>query len=236
MLAKRWLISTFLISLLVFLVCTLPAALLVGSLPPVRLAGQALQFSAAQGSVWNGQASWGWKRLSGALSWRLEWREGYPGVAFTALGAVPSSGWVAASGDALMVQGLDVSLSAPMIRQFQPDLQLGGTISAKSVSFTFRDKRIADASGSLAYTGGDAQWRRENAVVAPSLRGVIKQQSLGPEVVIEDDVNTIMAKAKIDNNIGALTVYRAWALRLGLSQGGSADDVVFETSLPLWAE
>lgn len=236
MLAKRWLISTFLISLVVFLVCTLPAALLVGSLPPVHLAGQPLQFSAAQGSVWNGKASLAWKQLSGTLSWQLDWREGYPGVAFRTLGGVPSSGWAAASAETLLVRELDVSLSAPMLRQFQPDLQLGGTILAKSVSFTFRDKHITDASGSLAYTGGDAKWRRDDAVVVPPLRGVIKQQPLGPEVVIEDDASTMMARAKIDNNIGALTVYRAWAVRLGLSQGGSADDVVFETSLPLWPE
>jgi len=236
MLAKRWLISTFLISLFIFLVVTLPAALLVGSLPPVLLGGQPLQLSAVQGSVWNGQTSWAWNRLSGTLSWQLDWREGYPGVAFRALGAVSFSGWAVASTDMLMVRELDLSLSAPMLRQFQPDLKLGGTISARGVSFTFRDKRITDASGGLAYTGGDAQWRRDNAVVVPALRGVIQQQSLGPEVVIEDDANTVMAKARIDNNIGALTVYRAWAVRLGLSQGGSADDVVFETSLPLWSE
>lgn len=236
MFAKRWLISAFLISLLVFLVVTLPAALLVGLLPPVNLAGQPLKLSAVQGSLWGGQTSWAWKRLSGTLSWQLDWRAGYPGVAFRALGAVPFSGWAAASADMLVVQELDLSLSAPMLRQFQPDLQLGGTISARGVSFTFRDKRITDASGALAYTGGDAQWRRDNAVVVPPLRGVIQQQALGPEVVIADDANALMAKAQIDNNIGALTVYRAWAVRLGLSQGGSADDVVFETSLPLWPE
>lgn len=235
MIAKRWLISTFLLSLLIFLVCTLPAALAVRALPALQVGGQPVSFGAVQGSVWDGQLTWRWRRLAGAVSWQLSWRGGTPGVAFQTLGSLPASGWIGGA-DALKVRDLDFSLPASVVREAQPGLQLDGTISARGLSFTFANKRVTDAAGRLAYTGGEAQWRNESPVTVPALHGMITSLAQGAEIVVKDGDDSAMAVGRVEANIGSLSVYRAWTLRLGLSQGGDAADVVFETSLPLWSE
>ena len=63
----------FVVSLLVFLVLGMPAAVVVERVPAMRVGGAVLTLSEPRGRWWQGQAQWRWKQLQGSLDWTLDW-------------------------------------------------------------------------------------------------------------------------------------------------------------------
>src|SRR5690606_35629444 len=121
--------------------------------------------------------------------------------------------------------------------RWQPQLKLAGRVTGRNLALTFRDKRVTDAAGELAYTGGRASWMTQKPVTVALLKGVIEPSDDGAAVTISDaSQGSVLAQGSIAGNIGALKVFRAWVMMLELSRGGAPEDVVFETSMPLWQQ
>lgn len=234
--SKVRLISLFLISLLVFAIHQLPASLVLSRLDGTLLGGRPLALKAVSGRIWQGRVQWQWQQLAGVSSWQMDWHGMMPGVQIESVGAFSLSGWLGASFSSLSLQGASLSLPGETISQVEPRLQMAGVVSARELGLHFSDKAITDAGGTLAYTGGDASWSRQAMVSVPALKGRLSPEPDGASLVITGDSGQQMAVGAIHDNVGEFKVFRAWAAAFGMSQGGSIDDVIFETSLPLWSK
>ena len=224
----------FLASLLIFSVYLFPASLILSRLDGVRVAGSPLQLNAVSGRIWAGQVQWQWRQLSGTGQWQSDWRGLMPGLKLDIRGAFGLSGWIGGNGSTLMLQDAELSLPGATLSQIEPRLRLGGQVRARQLGFDFRDKAVTDASGMLSYTGGPASWANQNSVEVPALSGVVTPTQQGATLDVSSLAGQRMALGAINGNVAELKVLRAWAAEIGMSRGGALDDVIFETSLPLW--
>ena len=71
----------FSVSLLLFLLLLMPAAVLVERVPALRPGGAPLVITNPQGLWWDGQANWQWQRRQGTVQWALDWHGLVPGLA-----------------------------------------------------------------------------------------------------------------------------------------------------------
>jgi general secretion pathway protein N len=234
--AKRWLIAVFLVSFLTFLIAGLPAALVV-QLVQKPLAASGVSVISASGTLWHGQGVWRWRDLRGQLGWELDWRGLRPGVTVDLEGPLALSGWVSGGPASVQLRDAELSMAGAMLERWQPQLKLGGRITGRNLGLSFRDKRVTDAAGELAYTGGQASWSTQKPVTVAPLKGVLESTDDGASLTVRDaSEGSLLAQGSIAGNIGALKVYRAWVMMLELSRGGAPEDVVFETSMPLWQQ
>ena len=224
----------FLASLLIFSVYLFPASLLLSRLDGVAVAGAPLRLQSITGTLWHGQAQWQWRQLSGGGSWRTDWRGVMPGVELAVSGPLSLQAWVGGTGSSLALEQASLSVSGQTLTLVEPRLRLAGTIDARELSVHFSDKAITEAAGQLAYTGGEASWAGQKSVVVPPLSGRIAPAPEGASLTISDQDGQLMAAGAVRGNLGEFKVFRAWAAEFGMSQGGNMDDVIFETSLPLW--
>ncbi|MDF1780918.1 MAG: type II secretion system protein N [Alcanivoracaceae bacterium] len=232
--AKKWLIGAFFISLVVFVVVTLPASFVLGRLNGLQLGSGRLSIESVGGSIWHGQTHWRWSSLSGDLLWQLKWQGLSPGVEVAVSGPLTLSGWVGGWSNALSLRDANLHLSGTFVSSLQPQLKFAGDIYAKNVSLKFRDKALTDAAGQFTYTGGLGSWAGQKQVMVPALNGELIQKDDGPSLLVKSESGTALGLLGVSENIGSIAVYRAWAGELGLSRGGDDADVIFETSLPLW--
>ena len=234
--AKRWLIATFLVSFLVFLVAGLPARL-VAQLAQQPLAASGVSIVSASGTLWHGQSVWRWRDMRGELGWELDWRGLTPGINIDLKGPLALSGWLSGGPASVQLRDAELSMAGAMLERWQPQLKLAGRITGRNLALSFRDKRVTDAAGELAYTGGQASWSTQKPVTVTPLKGVLEPTDDGAALTVRDASDgSMLAQGSITGNTGALKVYRAWVMMLELSRGGAPEDVVFETSMPLWQQ
>src|SRR5690606_5341788 len=234
--AKRWLIGAFLLSFLVCLVAGLPAAL-VARVAQQPLAASGVSIVSASGTLWHGQSVWRWRDVQGQVGWSLDWRGLRPGVNVDLKGPLMLSGWLSGGPASVELRDAELSMAGAALERWQPQLKLAGRVTGRNLALSFRDKRVTDAAGELAYTGGQASWSTQKPVTVAPLKGVLEPTGEGAALTIRDaSEGSVLAQGSITGNIGALKVYRAWVMMLELSRGGAPEDVVFETSMPLWQQ
>ncbi len=234
--SRLGLATLFLASLLIFSVYLFPASLLLSRLDGVSVGGAPLRLSAINGTLWQGQAQWQWRQLAGLGSWSSDWHGLMPGLELSLAGPFSLDAWVGGTGSSLALEDANLSVPGEVLGMFEPRLRLAGRIDARELTVEFSDKAITEAAGVLAYTGGEASWAGQSTVLVPALNGEIVPNEDGATLTVTTADGRVMASGSVHGNLGKFAVFRAWAAEFGMSQGGAPDDVIFETSLPLWQE
>jgi general secretion pathway protein N len=91
---------------------------------------------------------------------------------------------------------------------------------------------IEQLQGTLDYSGGTVTWGNNGAATVPELQGRLSMEGQVPTLQVTDPEGERLVQARIDEGRFHLEVMRAWPLLLGVSEGGSPDDVVFQMSQP----
>ncbi|EKF74446.1 hypothetical protein A11A3_08495 [Alcanivorax hongdengensis A-11-3] len=231
---KLTLALVFIFSLLVFVVLLMPAAVLVDRLPVLRPAGAPLQLSAARGPWWHAQVNWRWRQLQGQGRWSLDWQGLVPGLRLGAEGAgARLSGWLGADWGDWQVRDLRLSVPVAPIAAQVPQGNADGRVDATLMQAAFAEGRITSLQGTLQYSGGQVTWGRNGSATVPVLNGRLAMDNGQPGLTVTDPQGTLLLDATLADQRFKLRVMRAWPQLLGVSQGGSPDDVVFQMSRPL---
>lgn len=233
---RRWVAlgAIFLISLCVFLVALMPAAVLVRRLPALRPGGAPLTFSSAHGRWWDGSADVAWRDQQGLLRWRLDVRGGIPGLWLRlSAGDLKVSGWLGADwGDWRLAQWRG-RVPVGMVGRYVPQGNATGTVTFALLSLALVDHAVVDARGTLNYGGGTVTWGQGGSAPVPPLQGRLSMAKAGPVLVVTGPKRQPLVRAAIANGKFDLRVHRAWPQLLGVSQGGNPSDVVFQMTQPI---
>lgn len=231
MLRPGWLLALALASVVGWAVWLMPATVALSPINGVMLGPAPLHLSQIEGRVWNGSSRWRWQDKQGTLRWQVRWQGLRPGVLADLRGDMLLKGWLGA-GSGIVLRDADAAVPLASLKGIVPDVSADGVVSVRGLSLHWQKNKASVSSGLVEYTGGTASWGRESATL-PALRGQIVQNA----GVTTLDVVTVegqrVFQGSLENTMAELRVYRAWPALLGLSQGGSPDDVVFETSRQL---
>ena len=224
--------GVFIASLMIFLVWLMPAQPLVQKLDGVMLGDAPLQLSQVRGRIWQGEARWRWQHYRGDLRWKTRWRGLSPGLLVdVAGGGLELDGWAGVSPGALTVR--DIALRVPLaeISRDMPEGQVDGTLTGNIEQLRWH-RRSGDvfASGTLRYGGGQVSWPPDGNAKVPPLEGRLYTEDNVARVEITDPQGVRLVDGDVGNGEAVLRVYRAWPRLLGVSQGGSDSDVVFQVS------
>ena len=226
----------FVVSLLVFLVLGMPAAVVVERVPAMRVGGAVLTLSEPRGRWWQGQAQWRWKQLQGSLDWTLDWHGLVPGtqLSLRSDAGEPASltAGVGADWGDWQVEQARLSLPVALVADHVPQGGADGRVDAVLMSLQVADDAIQHVQGTLDYSGGTVTWGRNGAADVPPLQGRLSMEDQVPSLQVTDPEGERLVQARINEGRFHLEVMRAWPLLLGVSQGGSPDDVVFQMSQP----
>lgn len=226
----------FIASLLVFLIVSMPAAVVVERVPAVHLAGAPLALSEPRGRWWQGQARWRWKQLQGSLAWTLDWHGLVPGAQVSLRSdqgqQATLSGWVGADWGDWQVEQARLSLPVALVAEHVPQGGADGRVDAVLMALQIADNTIQQLQGTLDYSGGTVTWGNNGAATVPELQGRLSMAGEVPTLQVVDPDGERLMHARISEGRFHLEVMRAWPLLLGVSQGGSPDDVVFQMSQP----
>ncbi|MDF1630848.1 MAG: hypothetical protein P1U78_13705 [Alcanivoracaceae bacterium] len=228
-----WWLALLLLSVLVWVVWLIPAKPLVGPIDGVMLGQAPLRVARVEGRLWDGGASWQWQQLRGGLRWQVEWRGLVPGLEFSLTGDIVASGWLGSGGSGVDLRNVDLAAPLAPLIAGMPNISAEGNLSLRELSLQWSDKGPAGAQGNLGYTGGYVSWAADQGATLPPLQGTLRQEGAAAVVEVYSPEGELLADGALDRDNARLRVYRAWPALLGFSQGGSASDVVFETSQQL---
>lgn len=231
-----FLITVFVVSFLAFVAWMAPAQLLVGRLGAIPLGSGQLQLTQPAGRVWDGRVDWRWQRLSGTLDWALEWRGLTPGLRLE-LGESGDrfslDGWVGSRrGSVLRARELDLKIPLATVTERFPRGSADGYISGRLAQLSWTGEAFSALSGELRYSGGQVRWGTDGAARVPPLKGRLYMEDGQARGRVTGPDEQLLAEAGIGQGEAKLRVFRAWPALLGVSGGGSAEDVVFEASRP----
>lgn len=235
MLKARWLILAFCVAFLFFVISMAPARLLIDRVPVISLPGGQLALSQPSGTVWRGAADWRWRHLQGQMAWTLGFGSLSPALDITLTGGLgfdgQLSGW---SVQSLAVTIDDAEVPASLIEHVSP-FKAAGLVKADAIALRMEEGLLVSAQGELNYSGGEASWPQGSKALPP-LQAQLKTLEDGVQAQVFDDTKVLMMQASLQGNNGRVQVYRAWPMLLGVSKGGNPEDVVFETSSPVFQQ
>ncbi|MCK0155260.1 type II secretion system protein N [Alcanivorax sp. S6407] len=235
---RKWILALlFVVSLIVFLVVLMPAAVLVERVPALRPGGAPLVLQSARGPWWQGQVDWRWQQLQGVLDWQLDWHGLTPGLNISARTRSGEdariSGWLGGTGQQdWSVEQLRVALPVALVAARIPQGNADGRVDATIMSLAVSSGQIEDARATLQYSGGTVTWGRNGSSSVPVLQGKVSMEGAVPSLLVTDPQGQPLMNASLAEGRFQVAVLRAWPQLLGVSQGGSADDVVFQMSQP----
>lgn len=230
----RTLISVFLVSFAGFALWSMSARVLLPHLPQPRLADGPVQFDQARGRIWDGSLRWRWHERAGRLDWNLDWRGLSPGVQLSLTGrGLDIAGWLGGGPGQLRLTDWRLDLPVSLIGRFVERGSAGGRVTGRLRQLVWRDGAIDALSGQLRWSGGHVRWPPDGQADLPPLEGRLFRQAGKARAEVTDPDGRRLASARLVDGQLRLRVYRAWPMLLGVSQGGSASDVVFEVSRPL---
>ena len=233
---RRWIALgiVFLVSLCVFLVALMPAAVVVGRLPALRVGGAPATLSNAQGLWWKGAANVRWSDWQGQLRWQLDWHGFAPGALFDiAASGLSARGWVGGSYGDWRLEQWRASVPVAAVSRYVPQGSATGVVEVNLAALEFSDNTVIDARGTLHYGGGVVSWGRGGSASVPSLNGLLAMEKAGPRLTVTGPQQQELMRAGIANKRLSVQVLRAWPELLGVSQGGNPGDVVFRMSQPV---
>ena len=235
---RKWILAlVFVVSLIVFLVMLMPAAVLVERVPVLRPGGAPLILESPRGPWWNAQVNWRWQQLEGVLDWELDWHGLTPGMNLAARTSSGDdarlSGWLGGSGEQnWSVEQLRLALPVALVAERIPQGNADGRADATIMALAVSDGQIEEVRATLQYSGGTVTWGNNGSATVPVLQGKVSMDASVPTLVVTDPDGTLLMNASLAEGRFQLAVMRAWPQLLGVSQGGSADDVVFQMSQP----
>lgn len=229
----RILMLVFVVSLLVFGLWRLPAAPVLAQLDGVQIDGQPLQLERVQGRIWDGKAQWAWADQQGHFGWALAWRGLRPGANLVLTSAAGSlRGWATGTPSRVTLEEVRVDVAlAPLSRGLgvgQAEGEVLGLLSRVS----WQRSGLLQVDGVLHYGGGSVRWQGGGAEAPPLEARLFNEGEVARMVTTAPDGATV-ADAQVKDGLAQVRVYRVWPRLLGVSQGGSDEDVVFEVSQPL---
>lgn len=227
-----WL-GVLLLALLVWALIMLPARPLLTPLSGIQLGPAALQLSRIEGRLWQGSARWQWQALSGSLRWDTSWRGLSFGADLTVSGDVIATGWAGAAPGGFSLVGMDIVLPVAPLVQGMPNVSAEGMSTIRGLNLQWQDGAPRGAEAQLSYSGGRVSWAAGQGADIPVLTGILRQEGEAAVLAVRSPDNALLADGQLTNESARLRVYRAWPVLLGVSQGGSPTDVVFETSQQL---
>ncbi|MZR61315.1 type II secretion system protein N [Alcanivorax sp. DP30] len=235
---RKWILALlFVVSLTVFLVILMPAAVLIERVPALRPGGAPLVLESPRGPWWNAQVNWRWQQHQGVLDWQLDWHGLTPGLNLAARTTrgdeARIKGWLGGSGQHdWSVEQLRLALPVALIAERIPQGNADGRVDATVMALAVSDGQIEEARATLQYSGGTVTWGNNGSATVPVLQGKVSMDSGVPTLVVTDPDNTLLLNARLEEGRFNLAVMRAWPQLLGVSKGGNADDVVFQMSQP----
>jgi general secretion pathway protein N len=233
---RRWIAlgAVFFLSLCVFLVALMPAAVLVERLPALRPGGTPLKLGPAHGLWWDGSVPAEWGEQRGRLSWTLDWHGATPGLQLSLHSQdLKAGGWLGAAWGNWRLEQWRATVPAAMISQRIPQGDADGTAHLSLMVLELADDSVVDAKGTLDYSGGIVTWGRDGSARVPPLDGRLFMAEGGPQVTVTGPDQQQLVVARIQEQTLNVQVHRAWPQLLGVSQGGNPSDVVFQMSRPL---
>lgn len=236
---RKWILGlSFVLSLVVFLTLLMPAAVVLERMPALRIGGAPLALSAPRGPWWQGQCQWRWQQLQGDLQWDLDWHGLVPGLQLSLQsrpglhGDAKLSGWLGADWGDWHLEQARFSIPVALVAEHVPQGQADGRVDGTILSLKIAEQAILDAQGTAQYSGGLVTWGRNGSAKVPALDGRLSMESGVPTLQVVDPQGTELVVARIADERFQLQVLRAWPMLLGVSEGGEADDVVFQMSQP----
>ncbi len=235
---RKWILALlFVASLMVFLVFLMPAAVLIERVPALRPGGAPLVLQSPRGPWWNGQVNWRWQQLQGVLDWQLDWHGLTPGLNIAArTTSGPEArvkGWLGGTGQQnWSVEQLRLALPVAMVAERIPQGNADGRVDATIMGLALSDGQVEDARATLQYSGGTVTWGKGGSATVPVLQGKVSMEAAAPTLIVTDPDGQVLMNASLADGRFQLAVLRAWPQLLGVSQGGNADDVVFQMSQP----
>ncbi|MEQ3637816.1 type II secretion system protein N [Alcanivorax sp.] len=223
------------VSLLLFLLLLMPAAVLVERVPLLRPAGAPMLLSKPQGVWWDGQANWQWQRRQGTVQWELDWHGLVPGLTLKMRStddAARLSTWVGADWGDWQLQEARLSLPVALVAAHIPQGSADGRVDATLMQLTLGDDKIKQLQGTLQYSGGTVSWGRNGSATVPVLQGRLSMDNAQPTLQVVGPEGESLVDARLAEGRFELEVRRAWPMLLGVSQGGNPQDVVFQMSQP----
>lgn len=227
-----WL-AALLLAVLVWALVMLPARPILAPLDGVQLGPAALQLSRIEGRLWQGSARWQWQALSGSLRWDASWRGLSFGADLTVSGDIVATGWAGAAPGGFALAGMDIVLPVAPLVQGMPNVSAEGMATVRGLNLQWQSGAPSGAEAQLSYTGGRVSWAAGQEADIPVLTGALRQEGEAAILEVRSPDNALLADGQLTNESARLRVYRAWPALLGVSQGGSPTDVVFETSQQL---
>lgn len=233
---RRWIAwgTVFTVSLLVWLVALMPAAVVVDSLPALRPGGAPLALSDARGRWWDGRVDARWREHTGGLSWTLDWRGLTPGVRLAMVSDdINAAGWLGARWGGWRLEQWRASLPVAPFSAEVPQGNADGSVELVLINLELAEGTVVDAKGTLNYSGGTVTWGRDGSARVPPLNGRLMMVNGAPELEVTGPNQQQLVHGRLDNQKLNVRVLRAWPQLLGVSQGGDPSDVVFSMSRPL---
>lgn len=233
---RRWIAlgAVFFLSLCVFLIALMPAAVLVERLPALRPGGAPLTLSDARGRWWDGSVQVRWRDQQGRLLWHLDWHGMTPGAQLRLdAGRLKMDGWLGAAWGDWRLEHWHGSVPVAMVGRYVPQGNATGTVDFSLLALELADSVVVDAKGTLTYGGGMVTWSRDGSAQVPPLNGRLTMENKGPVLTVTGPQQQSLVRASIENNKLSVKVRRAWPQLLGVSQGGDPSDVVFQMSRPV---
>lgn len=226
--------AVFFLSLCVFLVALMPAAVVVERLPSLRPGGELLTLSRARGLWWDGSVETRWQDQQGMLHWSWDWRGLTPGLQLSVFsGNLEASGWLGAAWGGWRLEQWRATVPVAMISQQVPQGSADGTVHLSLMSLELDDGSVVDAKGTLDYSGGTVTWGGDGSAQVPPLDGRLFMAEEGPRIIVTGPDQQELMVARLEKQKLNVQVHRAWPQLLGVSQGGNPSDVVFQMSQPL---
>ncbi|ASK35108.1 type II secretion system protein N [Alloalcanivorax mobilis] len=232
---RRWIAlgAVFFLSLCVFLVALMPAAVVVDRLPALRPGGAPLVLSQPRGRWWDATVNARWRDQQGTLAWTLDWHGLTPGLQLSLRSDdLQGDGWLGADWGDWRLEQWRATVPVAMISRQVPQGNADGTAHVSLMVLELAGGSVVDAKGTLDYSGGTVTWSSGSARVPP-LDGRLFMGEQGPRLRVTGPDQQQLVEASIEKKMLKVQVHRAWPQLLGVSQGGDPSDVVFQMSQPL---
>ncbi|WP_133492882.1 MULTISPECIES: type II secretion system protein N [Alcanivorax] len=225
--------AVFVVSLILFLIVLMPAAVLVERIPQLRPGGAPLTVADARGRWWSGSAAVSWRDQQGRARWEVNWHGLTPGLDLAMVSNdLDVQGWLGAAWGNWRLEQWRASVPVAMVSRYIPQGQADGTVRVTLIALELADDAVVDAKGTLDYSGGTVGWGRGESAPVPPLQGRLSMMETGPSLVVTDPEQKKVVAARVAEQKLNVQVFRAWPQLLGVSQGGDPSDVVFQMSQP----
>lgn len=233
--ARAWLMTlVFVVALLFFLIVTMPARVVIKE-QSYSVGNDQIRLSNVSGRVLKGTARWQWRELSGALQWSVQRRFLKPTVKVVVRSApLEAEGRVAFSFSGGVIAE-NIKLSAD-VEAFSEALSLSvggaeGAILGELQQVSLAPKGGVSAEGVINYSGGRIHWTNGSATVGPLQLTANSETPQSTRLALHAPSSSqLYMDGSFEGRVFEWQVYRRWVQLLGMSQGGSADDVVFRIS------